>query len=51
MHINPVLRKDYILFIINIYIEESALKLSVECYSEKNRKEFSTYKISVDDAR
>ena len=22
-----------------------------ECYSEKNRKEFSTYKISVDDAR
>ena len=34
------------------YIEESALKLSVdECYSEKNRKEFSTYKISVDDAR
>ena len=28
------------------YIEESALKLSVdECYSEKNREEFSTYKI------
>ena len=52
MHINPVLRKDYVPFIIKKYIEESALKLSVdECYSEKNRKEFSTYNISVDDAR
>ena len=45
-------RKDYTLFILNIYIEESALKLSVdECYSEKNRKEFSAGKLSGDDAR
>ena len=33
-------------------LHPSALKLTVdECYSEKNKKEFSAHKLSVDDAR